>query len=691
MKRTLPAVPALLAALALAGCAAPRGAASGPAGPRLAGTDVAAAALLLRLEDRREYDAGALGIGAASRNPELRRRAALAAGRIRDRRALPLLAGLLADPDTSVAATAAFALGHLGDSTAVEALAPRVAPERAAAAPTVVGEAAMALARLRTQRGREVVEGFLRAVPVDAPGSRTAVGAALLAAWRFPRAGSDPGVIQRWTASADPELRWRAVYALTRRPDPAAAPALARLVGDPDPLTRSFAVRGLAAPLADSSSVGAAAARGLLLEALRDTSAAVRIGAARALGTHPHPSAVAALAALLAGPDANLAVTAAESLGRLGTAAGPAAPALRGVALDTARTISVRTAALAALAESAPVEAAAAAARFAAESGWRARAAAARAYARLGPVTRPELEALARDADPRVAGAVIEASVGAPGAPLPALRPLLLRSLEAADPIVRASALTGLARLADTTTLTDVLDAYERAAGDTLNDAVLASFEAMEALRTAGAPVSRAFFLRFRRSGDPLVRLRAAALFGDTATTAWGPALPVETGLEEADYLDVVRDLVLPSLAGRHPRARIVTESGAIDLRLHAADAPLTVMSFLGLADRGFFDGQEWPRVVPNFVVQGGDPRGDTSGGPGYAIRDEINRHPYGTGTLGMALSGPDTGGSQWFITHSPQPHLDGGYTVFGRVSDGMEAVDRVVVGAKIIRIVRLP
>ncbi|HEX7241869.1 MAG TPA: peptidylprolyl isomerase, partial [Longimicrobiaceae bacterium] len=294
-------------------------------------------------------------------------------------------------------------------------------------------------------------------------------------------------------------------------------------------------------------------------------------------------------------------------------------------------------------------------------------------------------------ADPRGAGAVIEASVGVPGAPLPALRPLLLRSLEAPDPIVRASALTGLARLADTTTLTEVLDAYERAAGDTLNDAVLASFEAMEALRTAGAPVSRSFFLRFRRSGDPLVRLRAAALFGDTATTAWGPALPVETGLEEADYLDVVRDLVLPSLAGRHPRARIVTESGAVDLRLYAADAPLTVMNFLGLADRGFFDGQEWPRVVPNFVVQGGDPRGDTSGGPGYAIRDEINRHPYGTGTLGMALSGPDTGGSQWFLTHSPQPHLDGGYTVFGQVSDGMEAVDRVVVGAKIIRIVRLP
>jgi cyclophilin family peptidyl-prolyl cis-trans isomerase len=86
-----------------------------------------------------------------------------------------------------------------------------------------------------------------------------------------------------------------------------------------------------------------------------------------------------------------------------------------------------------------------------------------------------------------------------------------------------------------------------------------------------------------------------------------------------------------------------------------------------------------WHRVVPNFVLQDGDPRGDGSGGPGYVIRDEINGHRYLRGTLGMALSGPDTGGSQFFIAHSPQPHLDGGYTVFGRVVAGMDAADRVV------------
>jgi cyclophilin family peptidyl-prolyl cis-trans isomerase len=91
--------------------------------------------------------------------------------------------------------------------------------------------------------------------------------------------------------------------------------------------------------------------------------------------------------------------------------------------------------------------------------------------------------------------------------------------------------------------------------------------------------------------------------------------------------------------------------------------------------------------VVADFVVQGGDPRGDGSGGPGYSVRDELNERPYLRGTVGMALSGPDTGGSQFFITHSPQPHLDAKYTVFGRVVNGQAVVDRLQQGDRIDRI----
>jgi len=88
--------------------------------------------------------------------------------------------------------------------------------------------------------------------------------------------------------------------------------------------------------------------------------------------------------------------------------------------------------------------------------------------------------------------------------------------------------------------------------------------------------------------------------------------------------------------------------------------------------------------VVPNFVVQDGDPGGDGWGGPGFALRDENSRVRYSRGVVGMALSGPDTGGSQFFITHSPQPHLDGTYPVVGQVVEGMEVVDRIIQGDRI-------
>jgi len=117
---------------------------------------------------------------------------------------------------------------------------------------------------------------------------------------------------------------------------------------------------------------------------------------------------------------------------------------------------------------------------------------------------------------------------------------------------------------------------------------------------------------------------------------------------------------------------------------LFARDAPITVNAFLQLVDRRFFDGQVFHRVVPNFVAQTGDPRGDGWGGPGYALRDEINRHRYERGTVGVALSGPDTGGSQFFITVSPQPHLDGTYTAIGRVIAGMDVVDLITRGDRI-------
>lgn len=136
-------------------------------------------------------------------------------------------------------------------------------------------------------------------------------------------------------------------------------------------------------------------------------------------------------------------------------------------------------------------------------------------------------------------------------------------------------------------------------------------------------------------------------------------------------------------------KAVLTTEKGEFTIYFSPEEAPLTVDNWVKLARAGYFNGLAVHRVVPNFVMQDGDPRGDGNGGPGWSIRCEMNMQPFDRGVVGMALSGKDTGGSQWFVTHSPQPHLDGGYTVFGYVNDkDMLVVDKIARGDKILRVV---
>ncbi len=130
-----------------------------------------------------------------------------------------------------------------------------------------------------------------------------------------------------------------------------------------------------------------------------------------------------------------------------------------------------------------------------------------------------------------------------------------------------------------------------------------------------------------------------------------------------------------------NPHATIFTNRGQIDIELYFNVAPLTVLNFMQLAEDGFYDGLRFHRVVPNFVAQGGDPRGDGWGGPDYFMRCEYSSQAYKRGTVGIATSGKDTGGSQFFITLSPQPHLEARYTVFGQVLSGMQFVDDIVIG----------
>jgi cyclophilin family peptidyl-prolyl cis-trans isomerase len=128
-------------------------------------------------------------------------------------------------------------------------------------------------------------------------------------------------------------------------------------------------------------------------------------------------------------------------------------------------------------------------------------------------------------------------------------------------------------------------------------------------------------------------------------------------------------------------------EKGDVVIRLKGTDAPIHTENFRKLAESGFYNGLRIHRVVPNFVIQGGDPRGDGWGGAGKVIPDQVNLLVYKRGMVGMPIAGKDTGGSQFFITQSRQPHLDGNYTIFGEVISGMDVVDRTEVGDKILSI----
>jgi cyclophilin family peptidyl-prolyl cis-trans isomerase len=222
--------------------------------------------------------------------------------------------------------------------------------------------------------------------------------------------------------------------------------------------------------------------------------------------------------------------------------------------------------------------------------------------------------------------------------------------------------------------------AWPEASNNPSTDAALAILGALAKQKTAAANEQIKAGLK---SGDYLIRQRAADLLKANGAGDFSSEVgTVQTRNTDADYKRALARI------GRSVRAVVTTSKGSFTIELLPEAAPLTVDNFVQLAQKDYFRNVTFHRVVANFVIQGGDPRGDGNGGPGYTIRCEINQVLYDRAAVGMALSGKDTGGSQWFVTHAPQPHLDGGYTVFGRVVTGMETVDKIVRGDVIQSIV---
>ncbi|MCA9539854.1 MAG: peptidylprolyl isomerase [Myxococcales bacterium] len=252
---------------------------------------------------------------------------------------------------------------------------------------------------------------------------------------------------------------------------------------------------------------------------------------------------------------------------------------------------------------------------------------------------------------------------------------LVLRGLADADPAVVAEAASAAEARKLVAAAPGLVGAEQRFSETTEYETLQAVLSAIGALKVVGG---RGALERHAHHPNAAVRAKAQAALA-------AMSLPVPP--PPADYEREVEVPTRPDAAQLATEAVVQTTKGPVRLTLFADDAPGTVANFVSLARKGYYDGLLFHRVVPDFVAQGGDPRGDGWGGPGYVIPCEINRHPYGVGAVGMALAGKDTGGSQFFFTHAPQPHLDGGYTVFAQVADGQGVVDALMVGDRILRI----
>ena len=668
MSRDLRPLAAAVVLAALAGCltfGAEPGPPRGTYRERLHGF-----ARLLAMEDRRAYDPLLTGRTAASPDPWLRAKTALAAGRLRDREAAIVLPVLLTDPEPPVRRAAAFASGLSGDERLVRFLARSLGDEDAETAVN----AAEALGKLG---GKDATDALL-AVLARRDGAVAIRAAGALALFRKPEARTVAALL---AASGEeplaPELRRALVYSLARKPQRESAPALRAVLrgGNDDPVVVSWAARaaGLleddeSAPdlvrLAASADVSIAVQAMTALHSLSKKHILARnealarsareVGIARANDGAPG-IAVAALRLLGALPDApESRAVLEEALLRKGWRGQTALVAL--TRLDAPRAPESAAARIDAAVVSDILE-------------MRLGGAEALEYLEVSSNDTLAITLLADRAARVRAAALSSLSKKSSSGP----SKWLLVGLIDHDPEVRDVALDAAAPL------------LEKGSGE-LRRAWTGAFDrafesgepdfrvgALDAAASRGEP-GHSLVAAHANDPDAVTREKARRLLVEKygALPASFPPIPVRTRLSEADY-----DRLARAANETLVTATVETSRGTVLLDLDAEEAPRTVENFRALAAKRYFDGLVIHRVVPDFVVQTGDPRGDGTGGPGWAIRDEINALRYARGAAGMALSGADTGGSQWFVTLAPQIHLDGGYTVFGRVHEGMDVFDR--------------
>ena len=654
-----------------------------------------AQARLLAAADARTFDAALLRSLSTDPDPMVRTQCATTIGLLANADGARILPALAADPVAAVRAAAVTATGRLAEAL------PARAPERTALAPLleqalrdrdveVRTAGAWAVGRARPPEG-ELWLLHRAARERDAP-----VRAAMLQElWRF-SGKLWPKRAMSFLADRSAEVRLATAWSLARCARLEAAAGLGRAATDVDARVRTVAFNGAAR--LGAGSLWAAAVAGVT-DPDRDARVAALL-------------AVEALANSGAGQP--LAPRAAEQIARAVLSTDPARDAAqlkvmaswgveaRAVLPDFARA-QERVAAIRAAGATGCGEKELRVA-LAADTPWisaealgallRQRAAGAavkvvewlgsseparrRAAVKLVPLLPDavgRLKAALDDSDAEVRLAAVEAASRVPGG---AITDALTRRLADADAAVSAAAVEELGRrkaLPSVGAIVGLLDNVHGAAAPDVAETLIAALVSPARL----GPEAKAALQRHLADHDPAVA--RAAWSALVASGEAAPLPPVETGQDLGFYRKVL------DWAGKERFLEIVTVRGTMQVRLDTAVAPLTCYRIVELAGKHFFDDLTFHRVVPDFVVQGGDPRGDGRGGPGYVVRDELGPAPYLPGTVGMALAGPDTGGSQFFVTLTRQPHLDGRYPRIGNVVNGLDVATRIRSGDRILRV----
>ncbi len=582
--------------------------------------------------------------------PLVQRRTLEAIGRIQDPSDAARVTPLLKAKNRDIFREAVFTLGQIGNRDAV-------APLLAARTGATAEDMAVIAEALGKLGGDDAIEALVDLLRNFNSSVRTAAALALARNKNASVAGELMLVIH----DPDPIVRRWAIYALEKQDvEPRTCATLEGFLADDDAHIRAVAAEALGKLSCRNASKS-------LIHALRDDDVHVVINATRALGEIVAKDAVQPIGDLLRSHKSlEVRAAAAEALEKIGDKNGR--DALMQGLLDTS--VLVRANSVRALATCMGEKSEMFVDEARRDGSRLVRAEAIECYGVAGLTTRvPELDRIASgDKDPMMRVAAINALAKLKDSTVPPLLPPHLRDPDFTVVVATVDAIGQQEYRDAIPVLMEAYDAHDERQFVDVQIEVVNVLGQMMAVEAESLLVDAA--------SHPDARVRAAAVDALTKMGKPVPAVPGDREFHQQAF-DRTRRKVLAPPSGLH-HAVITTSSGDIAVELFGDDAIQTVASFMEWAKKGFYKGLTVHRVVPNFVIQGGDPRGDGNGDAGFTIPAEVSRYHFDEGYLGIADSGKDTGSCQWFITLSPQPRLDGRYTIFGRVTKGMDAVWKI-------------